>query len=244
MINNVKNKLILITGATSGIGKAIAYRFAREGAKVIGIARTEKRLEELKEEFAWKALTIDTYPCNVSKANSVRSLINEIINKHKKIDILVNNAGIGHKSPVEEMTEERFDEMIDINIKGVFLMTKYVLPHMKKEKDGYIINISSGAGKNGIANMSGYCATKFALTGFTESVALEAKPHDVKVSLVCPGSTSTEFHGKMGSFLDRETGESMIQPEDIADTIHHMVIQPKRYWVFEVVTRGFLMGRK
>ena len=142
------------------------------------------------------------------------------------------------------MPLEKFDEMMNTNVRGVFLMTKYVLPHMKKEKDGYIINISSGAGKNGIAGMAGYCASKFALMGFTQSVALEAKPFDVRVSVICPGSTNSEFHEKIGSFPDEKKREDMIQSEDIADTIYHMVIQPKRYWIFEVVTRGFLMGRK
>jgi 3-oxoacyl-[acyl-carrier protein] reductase len=106
---------------------------------------------------------------------------------------------LGYKVPVEDMTVEQFDEMMNTNIKGVFLMTRYVLPYMKTRKEGYIINISSGAGRNGIANMSGYCASKFALMGFTESVALEAKPFNVRVSVLCPGSTSSEFHQKYGN---------------------------------------------
>lgn len=243
MENNVKNRVILITGGSTGIGKETAGLFAGKGALTIAISRNIEKLRKTKNEFEKQGLNLNIYACDVSKDQEVKSLISNIIDTYGHIDILINNAGLGYKVPVEDMTEEQFDEMMNTNIKGVFLMTKYVLPFMKKRKEGYIINISSGAGRNGITNMSGYCASKFALMGFTESVALEAKPFNIRVSVLCPGSTSSEFHQNIG-VIDKTAREAMIQPEDIAETIHHMVIQPERYWIFEVVTRAFMAGRK
>ncbi|HPZ08186.1 MAG TPA: SDR family oxidoreductase [Candidatus Eremiobacteraeota bacterium] len=244
MENNIKGKVVIITGASSGIGKSTARLFSSEGATVIAISRDKSKLDKVKEEFQKDGLKLEVFSCDISKEDEVKALIESVIETSGKIDILINNAGLGYRTPVEEMSAEQFDTMMNTNIRGVFLITKYVLPNMKKRKDGYIINISSGAGRNGIANMSGYCASKFALMGFTESVALEVKPYDIRVSVLCPGSTSTEFHENIGSHPDEAAREAMIQPEDIAGTIYHMVTQPKRYWVFEVVTRAFLTGRK
>jgi len=244
MENNVKNKVIVITGGSTGIGKEVAALFSRKGAITIALSRNMEKLKKAKEELQKEGLNLNIYACDVSKDEEVKSVISVIIETYGAIDILINNAGLGYKVPVEDMTVEQFDEMMNTNIKGVFLMTRCVLPHMKKRKKGYIINISSGAGRNGIANMSGYCASKFALMGFTESVALEAKPFNVRVSVLCPGSTSSEFHQNIGINPDKSARDSMIQAEDIADTIHHMVIQPERYWIFEVVTRAFMAGRK
>ncbi|MFP4499156.1 MAG: SDR family oxidoreductase, partial [Vulcanimicrobiota bacterium] len=123
------------------------------------------------------------------------------------------------------------------------LMCRYIYPHMKKKKDGFILNISSGAGKNGIPNMAGYCASKFAVAGFSEALALEAKPNDVRVSVLYPGSINTGFHEKIGAEPPNQKKQAMMQPEDIAGTVYHTVIQPRRYWVFEIVMRAFYMGR-
>jgi len=244
MENNVKNRVIVITGASTGIGKETAGLFAGKGAITIAISRNIEKLQKTKDELEKDGGKLNIYACDVSKDKEVKSLVANIIETYGTIDILINNAGLGYKVPVEDMTVEQFDEMMNTNIKGVFLMTRYVLPYMKARKEGYIINISSGAGRNGIAGMSGYCASKFALMGFTESVALEAKPFNVRVSVLCPGSTSSEFHQNIGANPDKTAREAMIQPEDIAETIHHMVIQPERYWIFEVVTRAFMAGRK
>ena len=240
----MKNKVILITGVSAGIGKETARLFARKEAITIGAARTVSKLKQIRDEFKKEGLNLHILNCDVSKEKDVKEMTEKIYQDYGKIDVLINNAGTGYRGPVEKMEVEQFDSLMNTNIRGVFLLTKYVLPRMKQKKDGFIINISSGAGRNGIANMAAYCASKFALMGFTESVALEAKPYDVKVSVICPGSTNTEFHEKIGSHPDEEKRKLMIQSEDIAETIYHMVESPKRYWIYEVVTRGFFMGRK
>ena len=239
----LKGKTAIITGGSSGVGKATAYKLGKMGAVVILVARNRDKLLKVKEEFKKEGIEVHIQSADVGKEEDVKRVVEEVLSYHKKIDFLINNAGLGFTGAVEDVPIEKYDLMMNTNMRGVFLFTKYVLPAMKKQKDGYIINISSGAGKNGIKNMSVYCASKFAVVGFSEAVALEAKPFDVKVSVICPGSINTNFHNNFRHFSE-EDGKTMQQPEDIAETIYHLVTSPKQYWIFELTTRAFLRGRK
>lgn len=245
MIDSLDGKVALVTGGSSGVGKAVAWKLASEGAIVVICARAEEKLNSVALEMQEKGLQVFTHPGDVANEEDAGRIVEDVMARFEKIDFLINCAGVGYVSPVEETTTERFDEMMGTNVRGVFLMTKFILPSMKKRRFGYIINISSGAGKNGIPNMSAYCASKYAVRGFSEAVALEARDYDVKVSILYPGSINTGFHLNIrGHELDQATKDTMMQPEDIAETVHHMLIQPARYWIFDVTTRAFLRGRK
>lgn len=244
MNDSLHGKIAIVTGGSSGLGKAIARKLAQEGAEVIITARNERRLLESKEEMRKQGLRVHAQKMDVGNEDDVKRVVDEVISQHKRIDILVNNAGVGFKGPVDTMETEKFDLMMNTNVRGVFLMTKYVLPHMKSQRSGYIINISSGAGKSGIPNLAVYCASKYAVAGFSEAVAQEARQFDVRVSVVYPGSINTDFHTNFGESLDDATKEIMMQPEDVAETIYHAIVQPLRYWIFDITMRAFLRGKK
>lgn len=185
---DIKNKVVIITGGARGIGKSMAELFASEGAKVVICSRNEKELSEAAGEISEKYGECKGIKCDVSNSGDVKNFVKEVTDKYFNIDILINNAGLGYFKPLMETSEEDWDTTMDINLKGPFLMCKEVIPHIKK---GIIVNISSGAGKHGFPNFSVYCASKFGLVGFGESIAGEL-PH-IKVYTLCPGPVETSL---------------------------------------------------
>ncbi len=168
---------------------------------------------------------------DVTSEGSVHSLIDAVIRSRGRIDILVNNAGIGVFKNVSEMTVADFDAMWDVNVRGVFLATKEVLPHMMQASSGNIINIASLAGKNSFKGGAGYCATKWALRGFASSLMLEVRDHNIRVVTIFPGSVDTAFSrtGKRGPMIT--------QPEDVADAVIFAVTAPARTMISEIDVR-------
>jgi len=168
---------------------------------------------------------------DVTSEGSVHSLVDEVIRSRGRIDILVNNAGIGVFKNVSEMTIADFDAMWDVNMRGVFLATKEVLPHMMHASSGNIINIASLAGKNSFKGGAGYCATKWALRGFASSLMLEVRDHNIRVVTIFPGSVDTAFSrtGKRGPMIT--------QPEDVADAVIFAVTAPARTMISEIDVR-------
>jgi 3-oxoacyl-[acyl-carrier protein] reductase len=234
-MEELKGKVIFITGGSKGIGRYTAYRLGKAGAKIIINARGLEALEKTTSEFRAEGIDIDYYQCDVSIEENVKSTVSKVIDKDGKIDILVNNAGVGLNKPADESTAEEYDLVMDVNMRGVFLMTKYIVPHMKKQRQGFILNISSGEGIEASANSSVYGASKFAVRGFTEATAMELKPHNIRVAIMYPGAVNTDFLD-----VDDESRKKIIQPEDIAESIYHMVAQPERYWIFELYNKAFL----
>ena len=186
----LKGKVAIVTGGTKGIGKGIADKFASLGAKVVVSARNK---EKTKHYFV---------RCDVSKFDDAQNLAKETIKKYKKIDILVNNAGIYPFVEFKNMTEEQWDQVIDVNLKGVFNCTKAVVPYMMKRKYGNIVNISSIAGsKIGFPNLIHYCAAKAGIVGFTRAAALEFAPYKIDVNAIAPGAIITP--GTKGVLSDK-----------------------------------------
>lgn len=239
----LQGKIAVITGGSSGIGKETARKLGHEGAVIIITARDINRLNKVKDELKIEGIEVHAQSADVASEEDVKRVVSEVLSYHKRIDILINNAGIGYTGPVEDLEVEKYDRIMNTNMKGVFLFTKHVLPVMKKQKSGYILNIASGAGKNGIKNMAAYCASKFAVGGFSEAVALEAKPYDVRVSVIYPGSVNTDFHKNFRADFISANDEAMQQPQDIAETVFHILTCPERYWIFDISTRSFLKGR-
>ncbi len=207
-------KAILVTGGSKGIGLAIAQLFLKKNYSVIDASRTSNNIIKNKNYFYIKT--------DVSKENDVKALFNFIVNKFGKLDVLVNNAGFGKFGPLAESKTKDFDDLFNTNVKGLYLCTRYALKLMISSNKGDIVNISSIAGKNAIPNASLYCATKHAVIGLSKSLMLEVRNHNIRVSVICPGSVDTNFFDNTKNILtaDRKT---IISPTDIADSVWFIV---------------------
>jgi len=187
----LENKVALITGGTSGIGAATAILFAKEGASVAVTGRNEKRGHAVTAkilEGGGKAIFIRT---DVRKANDCQRAVDATLDSFGRLDILFNNAGIFYPHTVVDCTEEEWDEQLDINLKGTFLMSKFALPHMIRQGGGVIINNSSGWGIVGGDNAVAYCASKGGVVLLTKAMAIDHGPQGIRVNCVCPGDVDT-----------------------------------------------------
>ena len=228
------NKTILITGATSGFGKAIAYLFAKHQYNIIITGRREERLLEVKRELESDyKIQVLSLAFDVRDKEAVKKAIASLDGKVETIDILVNNAGLASGlSTIDEGDTDDWDVMIDTNVKGLLYVTKQVLPFMKKQGGGHIINIGSTAGKIAYKNGNVYCATKFAVDALNQSMRIDLLPYGIKVTAVNPGMAETEF--SLVRFKgDKERAEKVyndLQPltaEDIANTVYYCATLPK-----------------
>lgn len=216
---SISGKVAIITGASKGIGKAISLKFAANGMKVILAARSQNQLQQVKAQIdqlsTGEAFII---PTDVTDEKQVQALVNKTLKKFGVIDVLVNNAGVGRFNRADEFTLDDYDFVFDVNVKGVFLTTKYVVPHMLERESGQIINIASIAGKTGFKTGTLYSASKHAVVGYTWSLREDLKEHKIKVSVVCPGSVVTSFGEKQPDFV-----EWSMEPDDVAHACHYLV---------------------
>jgi 3-oxoacyl-[acyl-carrier protein] reductase len=189
MAMRLRNKVALITGGANGIGFATAKRFDEEGAKVI---LTDLNANAVKEA-ASQLKQAEPYVMNVTDRASIQAVVDEVIAKHHHIDILINNAGITQDARLVKMTEQQFDEVIDVNIKGVFNCTQIIIPHMLEAQRGSIVNASSVVGLYGNFGQTNYSASKFGVIGFTKTWAREFGQKGIRVNAVCPGFIATEM---------------------------------------------------
>lgn len=207
-------KHVVITGAGSGLGAALAYKYNEQGYHVSLIGRTKAKLEKVTETFKNSAYSI--YPLDVSSFHEVERVFKQIAEEVQPIDILVNNAGVGHFALTEELTAEQVDQMIDINLKGTIFCTQQVIGEMKVRNAGAIINVISTAGVEGKVTESAYCASKFGARGFTESIIKELADTNVQAHGIYMGGMKTPFWE--GTLDDGDT-QGMMDPEDIAEII-------------------------
>lgn len=233
----IDRKVAVITGASRGIGRAIAIKFAREGMAVVLTGRNERRLEKLSleiiEEGGFPPLVT---PADLRDLSQIRLIPEQALKEWGRIDILVNNAGLGYLKPFLEISAGEFQEMMDVNLRAVFVLTQQVLPHLMTGKGGNIVNIASLAGKNGFKGGTGYAATKWALRGFAQCLMLEVREHDIRVITVFPGSVETEF-GSGGKSPTGTPSKNKIQTVDIAETVFLAVNMPERTMLSEIDMR-------
>lgn len=226
-------KVVIVTGASRGIGKAISIKLAEKGMNVVLAARNEDQLLLAKKEIdklkTGEAIAI---PTDVTNEDDVLHLIEKILAKFGVIDVLINNAGIGIFKRADEFELKDYDQTFDVNVKGVFLLTKYVVPHMIHRKAGQIINISSIAGKNGFKSGTLYAASKHAVMGYTWSLREDVKEFGIKVTAICPGSVLTNFGGKKPSKV-----EWSMEPEDVAHACDYLVSESENVNTAEIIIK-------
>lgn len=228
-----REQVAIVTGASHGIGRAIAQRLARMGATVVLAARTVSRLEELKREIHAEGGRALVVPTDLRQPEQIEHLIQQTLEQLGKIDILVNNAGVGvFGRPLHETSLESWDEIMDTNLRAVFVAMRAVAPHMIERRTGYIVNISSLAAHNPVPNGAAYAASKWALNGMSISAAEELRAHGIRVSLVCPGSVDTNL--VPGQSKNRA---HMLQGDDIAHIVAMLVTQAPQSFASEVLVR-------
>jgi NADP-dependent 3-hydroxy acid dehydrogenase YdfG len=228
---SIENQVAVVTGAGRGIGRAIAIELGKLGAQVVLAARSRTELEETALAVGAKA---SVYPTDVRKKDQLQRLFEQAALTLGPTDILVNAAGLGIFGPVSSFKDEDFETLIETNLRGIFFTSRFVLPSMMERKRGHIINIASIAGKVGSANRAVYCASKFGVVGFTESLAEEVRQYGIRASVICPGSTNTRFSPSETSGKSRER---MLRPEDVAHAVRMIVTQEPNSFISEIIMR-------
>lgn len=230
----LKGAVSVVTGAGRGIGSAIARALAAEGSKVVLTSRTERELAEVKKLIEQSGGTASVFVCDVTDESSIARLFEFIRKEYGSLDVLVNNAGIGLFKQVRDMTADEFDALWKVNVRGLFLCSRYALGLMEPQKNGTIVNVSSLAGKNFFENGSAYIATKWAVNGFSKSMMLEVRSSNVRVIVVCPGTVDTSFSTPSHA---SERVPKMLQASDVADAVIAACRLPERAMISEIEIR-------
>lgn len=222
-------KTVLVTGGSRGIGKEVALKFADQGYNVIINYVSDKTdVEAIKKEFEEKNVECLLLKADVSKADEVQVLVEKAIEKFEKIDVLVNNAGITRDNLLIKMSEEEFDKVIEINLKGTYLVTKLVAKYMMKKRKGSIVNLSSVVGVSGNAGQCNYSASKAGIIGFTKSIAKELASRNIRANVVAPGFIATDM--------------TSVLPDKVKDDINSQIPLKRMGTAKEVAELVFFLG--
>jgi len=219
----LKDRVAIVTGAGRGIGRAVALAFCREGAAVALAARTASELEAVAAQINSQAGRALAVPTDVIREESVAALVEKVLAEFKRVDILVTAAGVAAFAPLVDTKPEDWDRMMAVNVRGVFLACRAVLPAMMKERRGTIINIVSVAAKRAIPGGAAYAASKHAVLGLTQVLAEEMRPHGVRVGALSPGAVDTALWDAVPNPPDRAR---MLRPEDVAEAALLMASLP------------------
>ncbi|HYW34176.1 MAG TPA: SDR family NAD(P)-dependent oxidoreductase [Balneolaceae bacterium] len=229
---DLTDKITIVTGASSGLGKAFSEAFINEGATVYGLARSEGKLNHIHEEFGnrFRPITMD-----VTNHDAIEEWVKETFSENHAPQVLVNNAGLARFADIDELTLDDWHSMINTNLNGTFYITRHIVPYMKQQKDTcHIINIASIAGKVAGEKMTGYNASKFGVRGFTEALFKEVRYEGIKVTCFLPGSSNTHFFDRIDGV---EAHDNMLQPADVAQRLVDVIETPDNFLVDEVVMR-------
>jgi NAD(P)-dependent dehydrogenase (short-subunit alcohol dehydrogenase family) len=225
----LQGKVALVTGSTQGIGKAIAERYAVEGAAVaIVSSQSRERAESVAAEIRAKGGKAQAFVADCAKVSEIRRLVKDVLDRFGTIDILVNNAGIMHTASIEDTTEEKWDAQLDLNLKGAFFLVQACLPEFKRKGRGKVINITSIWGIGAGPNCPAYCASKGGLENLTRALAVEIGKHNINVNSLAPGNIATPLNAHlrgpdMGAYIAQmraltPTGRDFLQPEELTGT--------------------------
>lgn len=241
------NKTVLITGATSGIGKATAQLLAQNNYNLILCGRRKNRLKELEKELS-QLTKVYSLEFDVSDKKTVFEKINSLPEAFSKIDILINNAGNAHGlDPIQDGDLDDWENMIDINLKGLLYVSKAIIPKMIAQKSGHIINIGSTAAKQVYPNGNVYCATKHAVDALNKAMKMDLNPYGIRVGAIHPGLVETEFSqvrfkGDIEKASNVYKGFTPLKPEDIADIIHFVISRPYHVNISDLVVMCTAQG--
>lgn len=229
MVQTLKGKVALVTGAGRGIGRAVAFALANEGVNIGLFARTEADLKEVANELEALGVKVAFAAVDIASKEEVDQAVKKITSELGTMDILINNAGIGKFATLLDMEPEEWKRIIDVNLMGAYYVTRAVLPQLIEKNSGDILNISSTNGLNGAATSSAYSASKFGLIGLTESLAQEVRRNNIRVTALTPSTVATEL--AVSTNLIRENNdEKYMQPEDIAEFIvSQLKLHPRIY---------------
>ncbi|MGO1584522.1 SDR family oxidoreductase [Mesonia sp.] len=228
---NIQDKIAIVTGASSGLGRAFSTSLVEKGALVYGLARTEKALQELKQELGENFIPV---VLDISEEKKVEEWVSDTFSKKNIPQVLVNNAGLGSFNKIEETSFSEWSGMINANLNGMFLITTNIVKLMKTTSEvKHIVNIGSVLGKVGRPESAAYCTTKFGVQGFSAALLKELRVDHIKVTCLNPGSIATDFFKTSGI----ESHQHMLQPKDLADTLIHILETPDNMLIDEITVR-------
>ncbi|HJM45470.1 MAG TPA: SDR family oxidoreductase [Candidatus Nitrosopelagicus sp.] len=234
---NFKNKVVVITGASSGIGEAAAEQFAKRGANLVLVARRKEKLEQVEQKLSKYSIKTLIQVCDVSDKQQVKQMSEKVIETFSRIDILVNNAGFVIYGKVEELSIEDIESQMKTNYFGTINCTKHFLPHFLKQNSGHMVNVASVGGSFGVPGIASYCATKFAMLGFSEGLHHELHGTNVGVTVVSPIMVRTSLfdHPSFKNFTKHATGISLS-----ADTVANAIIKASDSSKLEIVVPSYV----
>jgi len=230
--SNLRNQVAIITGASSGIGRAVAFALAASGVSVSLAARSKQNLEIVAHDLTTRGGQALTIPTDVSNEAQVENLITQTYTQFGRLDILITSAGGASFGPIIESRTEDWDTMMNINLRGTYLCCKYALKVMIPQARGHILNVLSIASQAILPGSTGYTASKFGALGLTKVIAAEVRSLGIKVTAVIPGAVDTPLWDGSGSTLDRS---KMLSPTDVADAMLHIIAQPPTIHTDEIV---------
>lgn len=238
---DLSGKTAIVTGASRGIGKAIALALAANGAKVACVARSADKLKETADEIAAAGGAAEVHPCDVTNSDAVTKLVEGLAETWGQVDIVVNNAGITADTLIPRMTDEQWDDVIATNLRSVFLFTRVASQVMMRKRTGRIINISSVSGVMGNAGQANYSASKAGIIGLTRTVARELAGRKITVNAICPGFIASEMTAAMGATLDemikdKIPAKRLGEAHEIADAVLYLASDSAAYMTGEVIT--------
>ncbi len=225
----------LITGASEGIGRATAFALGRAGYLIGVCARTPSRLRTLLDDLGQAGITAHGHPADVGLEADVRDMVGQVTEKLGSVDVLVNNAGVAVFKPFDQLTLADWDTTMATNLRSLYLVTREVLPRMRQQRHGAIVNIASLAGRNGFAGGTAYTASKHAVLGFSRSLMLEVRKENIRVITICPGSVDTGLIRNQSML--KPNLDQILHPEDVAETVLATLRLPERATVSELDVR-------
>jgi len=243
MTTSLQGKVALVTGASSGIGEATALALARAGARVAIAARRRDRLDGVAGRIADLRAESLVLEADVARPEEAESIVSRTVERWGRLDVLVNNAGLMLLSPIDRARVEDWQRMLDLNVLGLMVTTRAALPHMRRQKDGHVVNISSTAGRVANPDASVYAATKFGVGAFSEALRREVYKDNIRVTVIEPGAVATELREHVPDPDTRERIDTwarsmrQLQSEDVAAAILYAVSQPPHVNVNEILLR-------
>lgn len=237
MPGKLSGTVAIVTGASAGIGAAVARSLAAEGASLVLTARRQERLEALASELQGSGTQVWVVPGDAREEETAQRAVETATRSGGRLDILVNNAGTGNYKNLVDTSAAEYDDMMDTNMRSTFVFTRHAVPVMQAQGSGTLLMISSMAGLYGFAGEAVYCATKFAQVGFAQALDRELRPQGIKVGVICPGGVKTEFALGRGRTEESVAASGMLEPEDVAGAVLLACTQSANSRIIEIQMR-------